>query len=57
MQASYDAICDRIGIPRAILESVNASRRGDYRAYYDRRLIDGVAALYARDLELFGYDF
>ena len=57
MQASYDAICDRIGIPRAVLESVNASRRGDYRAYYDGRLIDGVAALYARDIELFGYDF
>lgn len=57
MQASYDAICQRIGIPSATLEQVNGSRRGDYRMYYDQMLIDGVADLYRRDLELFGYRF
>lgn len=57
MQASYDAICHRLAIPSAILKPVNASRRGAYRDYYDQRLIDGVAELYARDLDLFGYDF
>jgi Sulfotransferase family len=57
MQASYDEICGRIGIPGAKLERVNPSRRMDYRQYYDQELIDGVAKLYARDLELFGYDF
>lgn len=57
MQASYDAICARIGIPSRPLSRVNESRRGDYRFYYDRALIDGVAARYAKDLELFGYDF
>ena len=31
--------------------------RRDYREYYDQPLIDGVAKLYARDLELFGYEF
>jgi hypothetical protein len=30
---------------------------GDYRRYYDQALIDGVAARYAQDLELFGYTF
>jgi len=57
MQQSYDEACERIGIPTATLEQVNSSRRGDYRDYYDQSLIDGVARLYARDLELFGYSF
>ncbi|MFL6729288.1 MAG: sulfotransferase family 2 domain-containing protein [Sphingomicrobium sp.] len=57
MQQSYDQICTRIGIPSAELEQVNSSRRKDYRDYYDQDLIDGVAKLYARDLELFGYEF
>ena len=57
MQGSYDAICARLGIASRPLDRVNAALRGDYRQYYDRALIDGVAARYARDLELFGYDF
>ena len=57
MQASYDAICERIGIPSAQLGQVNSSRRGSYRDYYDQALIDGVAGYYRRDLELFGYEF
>ena len=57
MQASYDAICARIGIPSAQLGQVNSSKRGSYRDYYDQTLIDGVASFYGRDIELFGYDF
>jgi len=57
MQASYDAICERIGIPSRTLDLVNSSRRGDYRHYYNQALIDGVAMRYGRDLELFGYSF
>jgi hypothetical protein len=57
MQASYDAICARIGIPSRSLDRVNGTRHGDYRRYYDQALIDGVAARYAQDLDLFGYSF
>ncbi len=57
MQEGYDEICERIGISSRPLDKVNGSRRGNYRDYYDQQLIDGVAKLYARDLELFGYDF
>jgi len=57
MQGSYDTICARIGIASRPLERVNDSRREDYRRYYDQDLIDGVAARYARDLEVFGYGF
>ena len=57
MQASYDALCARIGIPARPLGRVNSTSRGDYRTYYDQALIDGVAARYAIDLDLFGYTF
>ena len=57
MQQSYDHICQRIGIATAQLDRVNSSSRNDYRDYYDEPLIEGVAKLYARDLELFGYEF
>ena len=57
MQASYDAIAARIGLPTTALDHANRSRRGDYRDYYDQQLIDGVAKIYARDLDLFGYDY
>jgi hypothetical protein len=57
MQDSYDAICARIGIPSQPLEQVNSSRRGSYRDYYDPTLVEGVAQLYRRDLDLFGYAF
>ncbi|WP_155263090.1 sulfotransferase family 2 domain-containing protein [Sphingomonas segetis] len=57
MQESYDRIAARIGIPSAPLERVNSSKRRDYRDYYDDLLVEGVARLYARDLELFGYEF
>ena len=57
MQDDYDAICKRIGISSTPLARANASRRRDYREYYDQALIDGVTKLYSRDLELFGYEF
>ncbi len=57
MQKSYDEVSARIGIPTAALERVNATKRRNYREYFDEQLIEGVAKLYARDLELFGYEF
>lgn len=57
LQQDYDAVCDRLALPHTVLGRVNHSRRGDYRDYYDQALVDGVAALYRRDLELFGYAF
>jgi hypothetical protein len=57
MQASYDSLCARIGIPSRPLDRVNGTKREDYRIYYDQELIDGVAARYAQDIDLFGYTF
>jgi hypothetical protein len=57
MQSSYDRIADRIGIPTSPLDTVNATKRGDYRDYYTPPLVDAVKRRYERDLTLFGYDF
>ena len=57
MQASYDAICSRIGVPTRELERVNTSRHRPWQEYYDRELVGLVSGLYARDLELFDYRF
>lgn len=57
MQVSYDRIAARIGIASTPLDHANRSRRGYYRDYYDQELIDGVARIYGRDIELFGYDY
>ncbi|MEO7654610.1 MAG: sulfotransferase family 2 domain-containing protein [Sphingomicrobium sp.] len=57
MQQSFDAIAERIGIPTMTLKRVNSSSHADYRTYFNQELRDGVAQLYARDLELFGYHF
>lgn len=57
MQESYNAIAQRLGIETTELDHANRSRRSAYRQYYDQEAIDGVAKIYARDLELFGYDF
>lgn len=57
MQESYDLVCRCIGIESTPLARSNASKRGDYRDYYDEQLKSGVERLYARDLELFGYRF
>ena len=57
MQQSYDRIAARMGIPTTMLDKVNSSKRRDYHEYYDDEIADGVAKLYARDLQLFGYQF
>jgi hypothetical protein len=57
MQASYDAICARLGIETAALERVNASSHRPWQDYYDAELRDLVTDLYRRDLELFDYAF
>ena len=57
MQASFDAICARIGLASEPLERVNASSHGPWRAYYTEALKARVAEVYARDIEIFGYRF
>lgn len=57
MQASFDAICDQIGMAHVELGRVNSSVRRQYQEYYDRDLIGWVSDLYQHDLEMFNYRF
>ena len=57
MQSSYDGVCQRLGVPGAVLDKVNSSKHGTFRDYYDPELVEGVTDLYRRDLDLFGYSF
>lgn len=57
MQASYDGICERIGLRKATLGQVNASSHRPYQDYYDAQLRGWVSELYQRDLEMFAYQF
>ena len=57
MQPSYDEIASRLGVETTVLDHANRSRHEEYKQYFDQELIDGVARIYARDIELFGYDY
>lgn len=51
-------VCDKLGLPGDEPRKVNVSaRQRDYRAYYTDALAEKVAALYRRDITLFGYTF
>lgn len=57
----YDMF-DQLGLPRTILEETisnryNFSDRKPYMEYYDDKTKKIVARVYARDIELFGYQF
>jgi len=57
MQASYDSICDALGLPHADLGMVNSSKHRPFQEYYDADLVARVGEHFRRDLELFGYRF
>ena len=72
LQADFDHVRNRLGLPRIALPHVNRSRGAatprssrdgsyrnhySYRDHYDRECVDCVARLYRRDVELLGYAF
>lgn len=55
LEQDFAVVAERLGCSRP-LARVNASERGDYRRYYTPEMRRIVAEVYARDIELLGYD-
>lgn len=55
LDASFRAICRRLGIPPRALDKRNASPAGTAAAVYDAELEAAVASFYRPDFELLGY--
>jgi hypothetical protein len=57
LQADYNSVCTRIGLPLSELGRANESDHGPWRSYYDDELRGRVGDLYKRDIEIFGFEF
>lgn len=56
LQADFERVRTRIGLPASELGVVNASRRRALDVRYDEELAEMVRVFYQRDFALFGYD-
>lgn len=57
LQADWQIVCERIGIPHQPLPVRNATQRGHFQDYYDAESRQLVAEHWAREIKLFNYRF
>lgn len=57
LQADFDEIAQRLGLPPTPLPVRNATEHAHYSHYYDDELKEMVGALYDQDLSRFRYEF
>jgi hypothetical protein len=57
LQEDFNTVCDRLDVPHVELGNFNTSDHKHYSEYYNDTTRDVVARLFAKDIELFGYEF
>jgi hypothetical protein len=57
LQEGFDAVCDRIGKPWCSLPHRNRGSRGHYRDYFDAESRQMFLRHFAKDVEIFGYEY
>ena len=55
LQNHFDHICQRLQLPQAELQHINATGSSQYRPAYDQELKEMVQAVYRQDFVLFDY--
>ena len=59
LHEDFSKVCDRIGIeaPESMRHMRQANRDRDYRRYYTPKTFSMVSKIYAKDIEMWGYDY
>ena len=56
LQSDYEFLSNKIGLKKSLPHS-NKSEHGDYRKYYNSKMIDSVAKVFNNDIQYFKFNF
>jgi hypothetical protein len=59
LHEDFTKVCDRVGIeaPKSMRNMRQTKRYRDYRRYYTPKTFSMVNEIYAKDIEMWGYDY